>query len=302
LLAPADSVPSRVDFIVGWFRQYGLAVWFLVVSGLVVGRLALAGADVSGDAELYLVATRRWLNGTDPWATPIGDWWFGAPPPTLLAMAPFAVLPPELGRWMVLATTVVAGVATVRLLRLPWWWLAFPPLLLSMFGNPQAWLVPLLVGGWGWLAPIVKLYAAPVLLLQRRWRDLAVSVLIIVISAPLLPWGSYIAQFQAISGHLADQSPEFSAFGSPILMAIAIVGLVLVGRERASWLVTPALWPSTQWYYSSLAVPALMPAAGALVALPIPGIIVAAILITAVEVRLVERSASHTPKPTAVPT
>ena len=38
----------------------------------------------------------------------------------------------------------------------------------------------------------------------------------------------------------------------------------------------PALWPTTQWYYSTLAVPALTPIAAAIIAVPTPGAAVAA--------------------------
>jgi hypothetical protein len=281
----ATRTSLDTDWIGSWVRRYWLAVWFIVISAIAVAQLVMAGFSPTGDADLYLVATRRWLQGGDPWSTPVGDWWFGAPPPTLLAMAPFALLPAPIGPWVVLATTIAAGILTIRLLALPWWWIAFPPLLLSMFGNPQAWLVPLLVGGAGWLAPIIKIYAAPVLLLLARWRDLAIAGLVLLVTAPFLPWASYVSQFGAISEHLAAQSGQFSTFGNPWLMAVAVAALILVGRERAAWLVTPALWPSTQWYYDSLAVPALLPLSAAVLAVPVPGMIAVALVVMVVEVR-----------------
>ena len=288
-----------LDFgwIATWLRRYWLAVWFIVISTIAVGQLVLAGFSPTGDADLYLTATRRWMNGVDPWSMPVGDWYFAAPPPTLLVMAPFALLPQAIGPWVVLATTVAAGIATVRLLSLPWWWLAFPPLLLSMFGNPQAWLVPLIVGGFGWLAPIVKVYAAPVLILLFKWRDVFIAGVILLATAPLLPWASYISQFGAISEHLAEQSGGFSAFGNPILMGIAAVALVLVGRERAAWMISPALWPSTQWYYDSLAVPALLPVSAAVLAIPLPGLIVVALVVMVVESRRTVASTQPVPQP-----
>ena len=57
------------------------------------------------------------------------------------------------------------------------------------------------------------------------------------------------------------------------------------GRERAAWLSVPALWPATQWYYSTLAVPALTPIAAAVIAIPLPGAAVVAAAIVAIQRR-----------------
>ena len=45
----------------------------------------------------------------------------------------------------------------------------------------------------------------------------------------------------------------------------------MVGRERAAWLVVPAIWPSQQFYYGTIALPATSKIALALIALPVPG-------------------------------
>jgi hypothetical protein len=44
------------------------------------------------------------------------------------------------------------------------------------------------------------------------------------------------------------------------------------------------LWPSTQWYYSTLAVPALTPVAAALMAVQVPGLTTIAAVAVAIEV------------------
>lgn len=72
-------------------------------------------------------------------------------------------------------------------------------------------------------------------------------------------------------------------------MPVAVVALLLVGRERAAWLTVPAIWPATQWYYSTIAVPALVGrttasyVAAALLAVPIPGVPVLAVAVVAAE-------------------
>ena len=108
----------------------------------------------------------------------------------------------------------------------------------------------------------------------------------LVVTAPLLPWGSYIAQFGDLSAALNAQSDGgLSATALPWLIPVAIVALLFAGRERAAWLAVPAVWPATQWYYSTLAVPALTPVAAALIALPIPGAAVAAVVVVAIQRR-----------------
>ena len=61
-----------------------------------------------------------------------------------------------------------------------------------------------------------------------------------------------------------------SALAIPVLIPVAVVALVLMGRRAAAWWVVPVLWPSTQWYYTSLAMPATTLLAGFVVAVPVP--------------------------------
>lgn len=56
-----------------------------------------------------------------------------------------------------------------------------------------------------------KVYAAIPLLLLRRWRPLVIAGVIIVVTAPLLPWGAYFAQFPTIQAHLIEQVQNLSA-------------------------------------------------------------------------------------------
>ena len=122
--------------------------------------------------------------------------------------------------------------------------------------------------------------------LTLRWRALVVTGIALIVTAPLLPWASYLAQFGDLSNALAEQSDGgLSATAIPLLIPIALIALVAAGRERAAWLSVPALWPATQWYYSTLAVPALTPIAAAVIAIPLPGAAVVAAAIVAVQRR-----------------
>ena len=215
---------------------------------------------------------------------------FAAPPPTLVPLVPVAILPEEIGVTTLVVLSAVGVVLTVRLLHLPWWWLLFPPFLDAVVsGNPQGMLVPLILLGAGPVAALLKVYAVVPLALTLRWRALIVTAVLLIATAPLLPWASYVEHFGELSASLARQSQGgLSATALPILVPVAIVVLFLCGREKAAWLAVPTIWPATQWYYSTLAVPAIAahPLAAALMALNIPGIAVLAAAVVAWQLRL----------------
>ena len=158
-------------FVLTWLKRYWLAVWFGVISAM---RLQVLITGRPGfDAELYLAATRAWLAGADPWIT-IESQRFAAPPPTLIPLAPIAILPETVGIALLIALSIAGAVATVRLLRLPWWWILFPPFLDAAWnGNPQNLLVPLILVGAGPIAAFLKIYAVVPIALTLRWRALS---------------------------------------------------------------------------------------------------------------------------------
>jgi hypothetical protein len=275
-----------VSFIRGWFARYWLAVWFGIIFAIRLS--AILGTPVGFDAELYLLATRTWLDGGEPWVS-IGPQEFAAPPPSLLPLVPFALLPEPIGVATLTAIAVLGVIATVRLLGLPWWWLLYPPFLDGAWnGNPQTLLVPLILIGAGPIAIFLKLYAVVPVALTLRWRALLVTLVALALTAPILPWDSYVARFPDLAEALARQSDGgLSATAVPVLIPLAVIALVLCGRQRAAWLAVPVMWPTTQWYYSTLAVPGLAPRtmvtsiAAALLAVPIPGLVVAAAVVVA---------------------
>jgi len=248
----------NLGFVIGWFKHYWLAIWFGIIFALRVSALTSGTAvEIGFDGRLYLAATRAWLAGGDPWLLLEGQR-FAAPPPTLMPLAPIALLPESL------------GVAIMVLLAL---------------GGVIALLVPLILVGAGPIAAFLKLYALVPIVLTLRWRAFVVTGVALIATAPFLPWAAYIGRFGELSQVLADQSDGgLSATALPWLIPIGILALIVSGRERAAWLAVPVLWPSTQWYYSTLAVPALTPVAAALMAVPVPGATVAAAVAVAVQV------------------
>jgi hypothetical protein len=264
-----------------WFSRYWLAVWFATI--FVMRLSALLLGNIGFDGRLYLAATRAWLAGQEPWIS-IQQQQFAAPPPSLLPLVPFTWLPETVGVATLMALGAVGVIATVRILKLPWWWLLFPPFLDAAFnGNPQAVLVPLILVGAGPLAAFLKIYSLVPMILGLRWRAVLVTAGALIVTAPILPWASYLAHAREISESLVRQTGGgMSATMLPWLIPIGVLLLVLCGRERAAWMAVPVAWPTTQFYYSTLAVPALRGAwvAAAIMAVPAQGapVLAAAVL------------------------
>ena len=141
------------------------------------------------------------------------------------------------------------------------------------------------MAGAGPLAIFVKVYAgaAPALLL--RWRPLAITAGLALVTAPFLPWALFIERWPQVSAALASQSGGggLSALATPLLLPIAIVAAVVLGRKRLAWWAVPVFWPYTQWYYASMVLPVATPLAAIALATPIPGATTVAIVLAAIE-------------------
>ena len=267
-------------------------VWFIALSAVRLSVLLPLGPP-GYDGMLYRDATLRWLNGGDPWATPAGGAVFGAPPPTLLAMLPFAVLPEALARITLIGLGVVASVWLIRHLRLPLWWLAFPPLVDGLYiANPHVFVVPLLVAGVGPLAIFAKVYAGAVPALLLRWRTVAVTVALVVVTVPFLPWALFVERWPQVSAALASQSGGggLSVLATPLLLPIAVVAAIVIGRRRLAGWAVPVFWPYTQWYYASMVLPVATPLAAMALSMPVPGATTLAIVLAAIEVVWIRRT------------
>jgi hypothetical protein len=286
-----------------WGRALGRALLIAEFTVISTYHVVIAVTTWHGiDARIYHRAVVAWLSGGNPWEASFMGASFAAPPPTLLYLAPFAPLPEDSFVALSVALGVVAAVFTVRRLGLPLWWVLFPPLVESIaVGNPNVVVLALLVAGGtraGSLAIIAKVYAAVPLAVLGRWRPLLLACAVIGATVPVLPWGQFLAA-NTSSVLMAQSAGGKSAAALPWLVPFVLVGLVLLGRQRAAWLVVPALWPATQSHYAALALPALSPVMAAVAALPLPMAAPAAVLIGgAVAVgRYVNRIQSQAPSP-----
>lgn len=269
----ADRPRTGRSFVVEWFQRYWLAVWFFVITGTRLSLLDFTQVDKFFlDGQLYLEATRTWLAGGDPFSVVVHRLSLAAPPSSLLPLVPFAILPPTLGIALLAMALIVSALLTVRMLGLPWWWLAFPPLVESVItGNAHGLLLPLMLSGRGWLAVLIKIYAAVPLAILGQWRQLFLAAAAMLVTIPILPWDSFISQYAGIMARFAETSRAGLPLDVLVAFApLALIAFLVVGRERGAWMAMPALWPSPQPYYFTLAMPTRSAAALAVVALPVP--------------------------------
>lgn len=226
------------------------------------------------DARIYYRAAALWLAGTSPWdalATQIDGgqvYHFAALPPAVVLLAPFTVMPEDLFLWAWIGASAAAAVWITWKLRLAWSYVLFPPLVLGVVsGNPQIVLLALLVSGkpvLEALAPMLKVYAIIPIVFERRWRTLVLAALITLLTVALATglWIEYVGESGTIAERLARESGGgYSAWaGDAALIALTAVGLgllALADLRAAGWLLAPALFPSTQFHISTMALPVI---------------------------------------------
>ena len=244
-----------------------LLCWFtLLTTATIAFPLIVGTKDPPGiDSFIYTDALRTLLAGGDPWYVSVSDITFAAPPPSLLPFLPFLLVPRDLVGTVGIGVAFAAAVYAVRRLRLPFWWLMFPPLSLAIAAGSSAPLMLALLVRGGVVADaaavVTRVYAGLPLVALGRWRGLLIGAVAIVVTAPFLGWPTYIADRDHVAAVIADQANGgVSAAALPWLLPVAAVLLILLGRRRGAWLLVPALWPGTQSYYASISLPVLVDA------------------------------------------
>lgn len=257
-----------------------------------LGYLVRDPSLLGSHGVIYTQAAHALLTGGDPWTVGPPGAVFAGPPTMLLPFIPFALLPGEVVRWAWFLGMLVVAIWTVRRLALPWYWLAFPPLLGAIvLGHPEVLVLALLTlrgrisGALSGLAAIVKPYAAAPLVAEQNWRALAVTAGVLLVTAVVLPWAAFFERLPAITAVLAEQSRGDSVFGDPVLMVIAAVALLALGPRRALWLATPVFLPSAQPLYKVVAIPAMSRLLAVFWAVPIPGLTLAGLVVEAAVVQ-----------------
>lgn len=243
---------------------------------------SVAAGWLGTDAHLYYLASAAWLAGGSPWDVFVVNqgtaYHYYALPAAAVLLAPFTILAENVfvAAWIVVQ--VAAGMFTVRRLRLPWWWILFPPLTNGILaGNPSPLLIALLVAASPIakaLAVLLKVYAIVPLVGDRQWGGLCLAGGLTAITVAIAPglWAAYLAGVPGRTAHqMAESGGGFSAFGSGFLVLGAIAALVLVARRdlrAAAWLAPIAVWPGSQFHWSTLAMPVMTLPMAYLLALP----------------------------------
>jgi hypothetical protein len=259
-----------------------LLLWFAWQTYARISFFVDRDFPVGLDATIYYRGVVAWLHGADPWdaSVVVGGfaYHYAGTPVTTVIMAPAGLLSEEVFTAAWIALTWVATIWTLRRLGFPLWWLLFPPIAEALFSaNPQLVVLALLVANRpvaSAVATALKVYAFIPLLGEGRWRQIAIAVAFnaaTVLIAPRL-WLDYLQRFGSISSRLEYESLQgLSAFYFPFLLAATVAALLILAvrdRRAAGWLAVPAVWPSSQFHYSTMALPVMSPFLAVFLAVP----------------------------------
>jgi hypothetical protein len=278
--------------------EIALAAWFAGQSYLRIASFIHGNVPLGQDIQIYYQGVQEWLHGRDPWAaTVIVDsryaFNYAGSPATTLLLAPSALVSESQFTALWLVLTALSAVAIVRWLKLPLWWLLFPPTTEALYsGNPQLVVLMLLLAGAGRMglladsiAAVLKVYAVVPLLGERQLRRVGLALVLTMATFVVAPslWIQYVKEFGTISARLAQQSGNgWSAFYFPMLLVPTAIALILLWRrdpKAAAWLTVPALWPSSEFHYSTFAQPVMTPLLAVPLAVPIQRLAPVAIIV-----------------------
>jgi len=277
--------------------EIALAAWFAGQSYMRISRFVRDTVPLGQDIQIYYRGVQEWLHGGDPWAAQVivrhSAFNYAGSPATTLLLAPSALLSESQFTALWLGLTALSAVAIVRWLRLPIWWLLFPPTTEALYsGNPQLVVLMLLLAGASRtsvladsIAVVLKVYAVVPLLGERQLRRVGLALVLTIATFVVAPslWIHYGEQFGTISARLAQQSENGdSAFYFPMLLVPTAIAIFLLWRrdpKAAAWLAVPALWPSSEFHYSTFAQPVMTPLLAILLAVPIQRLVPVAIIL-----------------------
>lgn len=266
------------------FWGYLLPAIFVVLTIQQVVRLIWGG--LGSDAAIYHGAGAAWLAGQNPWdvfGTYAGlHFHFYAAPTAAILMAPFSLIPLDIFVPLWIALQGAAAFFVVRRLSLPLWWLLFPPVVSGVLsGNPSLSVLALLLIPHpvaGALGAMLKIYAGAPLVGERRWSAIVVSAAMVLVSVVVAPglWSIFVSESAFRTDRLMlEAEGGFSGFQDPLLFGLGMIAILVIARldwRRAGWLAPIALWPASQFHWSTLAMPVMSPVLALGLAFPIRGL------------------------------
>ncbi len=235
--------------------RIGLLLTFILVTGeRLLGAFRLNTFAI--DLRVYRAAAEIAIRGGDPWSASVNGIPFAAPPPTVLAYLPAALLPESIATVVYGALMFGAALIALRALHLPLWWLLFPPISDSLIVmNPDVVVIALLVAlpRFASVSMVFKVYAALPLALAGRWRALAGGILLCLLSLPWVP--AFLAAGPSIEASFVRYTFGGTSAWGTWLMVPTLIALGVLWRRGAEWLAVPAVWPYTQLHYAAIALP-----------------------------------------------
>jgi hypothetical protein len=263
--------------------------WFVLIDVVSIVRWLQIDA-FGGNVQTYHAAAQVWLAGGDPWASPytttFGPQALVAPPPSLAPYLLTAWLPVGAATWVWVGVGAIAAVFVVRALRLPWWWILFPPLLFDVFwGSIDPILLLFLVSGPRWVAGAFKVTFIPAMIAEQAWRDLLIAGVLLVLSLAVMPWGAFLTHLADLAQQASAQTGGGSSAASFLPLAVVTaIALAVLGWRRGWYLFVPALWPLNATGYSVVSMPVLgaIPFVAAAVSIPVPYLAPVVIIATAI--------------------
>src|SRR5262245_43651077 len=148
---PATAVrpPGGVDFDRVAQRVIPIALFltFAMVSAQKLVTWATTG-HLWVDLRIYRAAAAEALAGGNPWNVIVDGYYYAAPPTSLIPYVPATFMPVDVATAVYAVVFAAAAVAAVRALRLPLWWVLFPPLFEAVLDlNSDVLVLALLLGG-----------------------------------------------------------------------------------------------------------------------------------------------------------
>ena len=137
-----------------------------------------------------------------------------------------------------------------------------------LVANPQVVCLALMLAGSSWLRALaapMKAYAVIPMVGMRQWRALAIlavaGVVSVILCWPL--WSRYATEFKANSTWLVGATDGgWSAAREPLLWVLAAILLAILAVTNwrdAGWLAVPTLWPASEFFYATFALPLRSP-------------------------------------------
>ena len=221
-------------------------------------------------------ATRAWLAGADPWVVHRDATVRRAATDARPARRRSRSCPNQVGVAVMIILAAIGAVATDPAPAIAVVVAAVPAVhrSASRTATRRRCVVPLILVGAGPIAAFLKIYALVPIVLTLRWRAVADHGVAAARDRAVPAVGARTSRSSATCrpSSATQSDGGLSATAIPWLIPIALVALILCGRERAAWLAVPVAVAGDAVVLLDARAPGADADRGALIAVPIPGL------------------------------